>query len=103
MNAKYVVIFEAVFNQALSEAEGKAYVKTAHFLRESALNDFNCIAFQAVTEGTQEIALSYWNSLDDIAKWKAYMPHLQAQQKGKSAWYTKYKVTVSEIVKQYQS
>ena len=58
---KYVVIFKAKVQQLDPE-----YFQTAQFLREKALNQFNCKQFESIAENSFEIALSYWDSLDDI-------------------------------------
>ena len=58
---KYIVIFKAKINSLDEE-----YSRTAQLLREKALTQFNCQKFEAITENDFEIALSYWNSLEDI-------------------------------------
>ena len=92
----YVVIFKA--EAAKLDAE---YSAMASQLRELALNQFNCIEFLAVTEGTQEVTLSYWHSLDDIQAWKANSTHVFAQQLGRSDWYSRYQVQIAEIKREY--
>ena len=94
----YVVIFKAK-----ARALDGAYLRTAQRLRELALTQFNCIAFEAVTEGDTEIALSYWHSEADIRAWKQHLPHLEAQRAGRSHWYTSYSVEVARIERRYAS
>jgi hypothetical protein len=50
----FVVIFRAVAKNLDAE-----YSQTANTLRELAMTEFNCIDFKAITEGKDEIALSY--------------------------------------------
>ena len=58
---KYVVIFKAKIKQF-----DEHYAQTAQLLREKALTEFHCQHFEALCENDQEIALSYWNQLEDI-------------------------------------
>jgi heme-degrading monooxygenase HmoA len=93
----YVVIFRAVAKNLDAE-----YSQTANQLRELAMTEFNCIAFKAITEGTDEIALSYWKNLDDIKRWKAHPTHIKAQQLGRERWYESYSVQIAEVGREYK-
>lgn len=94
----YAVIFRATIN-ALDEE----YSKLADQLRERALKEFGCIEFHAVSEGDQEVAISYWPSLEHIQAWKKDALHQQAQRLGGSKWYHQYRVEVVEILRNYGS
>jgi heme-degrading monooxygenase HmoA len=94
----YVVIF-----RAKARALDEEYFEAAKLLREAALTQFNCVAFEAVTEGASEIALSYWHSEADILAWKQYIPHLAAQKAGLARWYESYSVDVAKIERSYTS
>jgi heme-degrading monooxygenase HmoA len=47
------------------------------------------------------ITISYWKSLEDIARWKAQKDHLIAQQKGISEWYEHYTVQICKVERVY--
>ncbi len=47
------------------------------------------------------ITVSYWESLSDIANWKANTDHLFAQQKGIKDWYQSYKVRICMVEREY--
>ncbi|WP_236614299.1 antibiotic biosynthesis monooxygenase family protein [Stutzerimonas azotifigens] len=94
----HVVIF-----RARARALDEAYLETAAQLRQLALDSFNCIAFEAVTEGDREIALSYWHDEDDIRRWKRQADHLAAQRLGAARWYVHYSVEVARIERSYRS
>ncbi|HET8737860.1 MAG TPA: antibiotic biosynthesis monooxygenase, partial [Pricia sp.] len=47
------------------------------------------------------ITVSYWESREAIAKWKANTDHLFAQQKGKTDWYKCYKVRICHVEREY--
>jgi len=92
----YAVIFRAEVN-ALDDA----YAKMAARMRELAMDRFGCTEFASVTEGTTEIAISYWQSQEQIKQWKQDVEHLAAQQLGKSRWYKSYHIQVVEIIREY--
>ena len=94
----YAVIFRATIRHLDS-----AYSDMASQLRQLALDRYGCLEFTAVTEGEQEIAISYWSDLEQIKRWKQDPLHLQAQQLGKQQWYRDYQVQVVELVKEYSS
>jgi len=93
----YAVIFKAKTNEL-----DNAYRKVAERMRELAMNDYGCTEFISVTEGDQEISISYWSSLSDIADWKQNAEHLVAQDSGKNSWYKSYHVQVVELIREYK-
>ena len=92
----YAVIFKA----EIKKLDGH-YSETAQRMRKLAQSKYGCTEFIAVTEGNQEIAISYWQDLEQIAKWKQDAEHLVAQQLGQSVWYQSYRVQVTEVVREY--
>lgn len=47
------------------------------------------------------ITVSYWDSLEAIANWKANADHLFAQRKGIKDWYSWYKVRICLVEREY--
>jgi heme-degrading monooxygenase HmoA len=94
----YVVIFRATVRQL-----DETYTRMAGRMRELALTEFGCLAFHAVTEGAQEVALSYWPNEAAIRAWKAHPEHVLAQQQGRDHWYASYSVEVAEVRRSYKS
>lgn len=92
----YVVIFRAKIKML-----DEVYSQTAALMRKLAFERYNCQGFHACSEGEDEIALSYWNSLDDIAAWREDVQHQLAQQQGLRDWYQHCHVEIAEIVRQY--
>lgn len=93
----FVVIFRAKVRQTDHE-----YSQVAARMRELALGQFGCLEFTAVTEGQDEIALSYWPSEAHIRAWKAHAEHVVAQQLGRARWYESYTVQVAEVTREYR-
>ena len=92
----FVVIF-----RAQARALDADYAATAARLRELALTEYGCLDFCAVTEGDQEIALSYWPDEASIRAWKQQADHLMAQQLGRERWYASYSVEIAQITRAY--
>jgi heme-degrading monooxygenase HmoA len=49
------------------------------------------------------ITVSYWESEEAIARWKANAEHLGAQQAGKSTWYSGFAIRVARVERAYGS
>ncbi|EKN01012.1 MULTISPECIES: antibiotic biosynthesis monooxygenase family protein [Acidocella] len=92
----YVVIFRAQIAQLDED-----YSAMAQRLRDMALQEFGCLEFHALSEGDEEIALSYWRDLEAIKAWKAQTAHLLAQNTGRARWYGAYRVEIAEISRAY--
>jgi len=48
------------------------------------------------------ITVSYWKSLEAIKNWKQNLEHLFAQQKGRTNWYSWYKVRICKVEREYE-
>jgi len=93
----YAVIFKAKTKKL-----DDAYFEMAKRMRELAINDYGCLEFTAVTEGVNEIAISYWESYEHIKLWKQNSEHLVAQRLGQEKWYEDYSVEIVEIIDRYR-
>ena len=92
----YAVIF-----RAKTKKLDDTYFKMAKRMRELAINEYQCLEFTAITEGKNEIAISYWDSLEQIKLWKQNSEHLGAQRLWKEKWYEDYSVEIVEILSKY--
>ena len=94
-------MFAVIFRAKVAKLDAR-YSEMAAKMRQLAMDKYHCVDFVAVTEGEQEIAISYWQSEADILAWKQDSEHHIAQQLGRSTWYERYQVEVVEIKRQYQ-
>lgn len=92
----YAVIF-----RAKTGVQDALYSDTVNKMRALAFDKYGCIDFIAVTEGDEEVAISYWPDEQSILNWKNDPDHALAQENGKKQWYTSYKVEVVEIKRSY--
>lgn len=94
----YAVIFKA----KIKNLDGQ-YSEMAKKMRELAMEKYGCTEFSSCTEGTDEIAISYWPSLEHVKLWKQDSEHLKAQELGRQDWYESYTVQVVELKREYHS
>ena len=92
----YAVIFKAEINKLDSR-----YSEMASQMRDLAINKYGCTEFTSVTEGSREIAISYWQDQEQIKQWKQDSEHLVAQELGQTIWYKSYTVQVVEVIREY--
>lgn len=93
----FVVIFRARLRVVDAE-----YSVVAARLRELALSQFGCLSFHSVTEGRDEVALSYWPSEAAIVAWKSHPEHTLAQDAGRTRWYESYSIEVGHLTREYR-
>lgn len=91
----YAVIFT---NQRTEEDHG--YSEMAHKMEDLARRQPGFLDFESARDEIG-ISVSYWESLQDIAHWKVNTNHLFAQEKGKSDWYSWYKVRICLVEREY--
>lgn len=48
------------------------------------------------------VTVSYWESENAIAAWKANVDHLAAQARGRTDWYSAYKVRIAKVEREYE-
>jgi heme-degrading monooxygenase HmoA len=94
------VTYAVIFTAEVAELD-EEYSRTAGHLRELALSKYGCLEFNSCAEDGREIAVSYWDSEEQIRAWKQNPEHLAAQQAGRARWYRSYRVQVVEITREY--
>ena len=72
-------------------------------MKELAIEKYGCIEFYTLTEGDKEVAISYWDNLEQIKEWKQNIEHKEAQKIGREKWYKSYKIEIAKIERSYGS
>ncbi len=93
--------YYAVIFTSLKIEEDKGYEKTAIRMLELAKKEEGFLGIESAREEIG-ITVSYWKDLESIAKWKANIEHIQAQQKGQEIWYKNYKVRIAKVERDYE-
>lgn len=47
------------------------------------------------------ITVSYWETMEAVARWKAHADHLTAQAAGRERWYRAYTVRICQVQRAY--
>ena len=95
----YAVIFTSKRNE-----DNQGYSEMAHQMEKLAKQQPGFLGIESAREQIG-ITVSYWQSLEAIANWKANTDHLLAQQKGKTGWYKWYKwykVQICMVEREYE-
>ncbi len=95
-------MFAVIFKAKIKNLDAE-YLATAERMRELAFEKYGCLDFVALSEGKQEVAISYWPDLDSIKRWKSDPEHLSAQALGQANWYDDYSVQITEVLREYKS
>lgn len=90
----YAVIFRARIKEFDED-----YGVLAARLRKRAQEEYGCLEFVSLAEGREEVAISYWESEEQIRAWKRDPEHIRAQQLGREKWYESYSVQVTKLVR----
>lgn len=94
--------YYAVIFTSRKKVDSAAYVIMAKQMEELSSQQEGFMGIQSVRgEDGLGITVSYWKTLQDIAKWKAHSDHRQAQVNGKNEWYSGYEVRVCKVERQY--
>jgi len=88
----YVVIFKAT----IAELDDQ-YQRTVERLRDLAFEKYGCLDFVSATGGDEEIALSYWETEQQIRDWKNDPEHRRAQVRGRDKWYQSVSIEICEV------
>jgi len=91
-------MFVVIFRARVASLDDE-YFRTAERLKELAFQEYGCQDFFSVTEGDQEVSISYWNTMQQIRDWKKCPEHVSAQKKGRQHWYRSFSVEVCEMLK----
>lgn len=95
----YAVIFTS--NQT---SETRGYKQAALLMEELAKEMPGYLGIEGARNSSGDktgITVSYWKTLEDIARWKAQVEHQGAQRMGKSQWYDGYHVRICKVERAY--
>jgi heme-degrading monooxygenase HmoA len=91
-------MFAVIFKATVAELDDE-YLHTAQRLKDLAFDKYGCQDFVSVTEGNEEIAISYWETEQQIREWKNDPEHRRAQRMGRDKWYQSFSVEVCEVIR----
>ena len=92
----YAVIFT---NQLSGNSDG--YDATKDLMVELSAKQPGYLGIKSVREGAEGITVSYWESEDSIAQWKANADHAIAQAEGRGKYYSEFQLQVCRVERAY--
>ena len=92
----------AVIFSSLRSADDAGYEAMSRRMAELAPQQAGYLGIESVRRADGfGITVSYWSSLDAVARWKQQVEHLGAQALGKAKWYVDYAVRVARVERSY--
>ena len=91
-------MFAVIFKARIAELDDE-YVRTTERMKKLAFEKYGCQDFVSVTQGNEEIAISYWNTEQQIRDWKNDPEHRLAQTRGRGKWYQSFSVEICEVIR----
>lgn len=95
-------MFAVIFKATVAELDTE-YRQMAQRLQALAFEKYGCREFVSVTEGNEEIAVSYWDTEQQIRDWKNDPEHRFAQARGREKWYRSWSVDICEVIRKNES
>ena len=92
----YAVIFSSIRTK-----EDRGYAQTSQRMIELAGKQDGFLGVEYAREGLG-ITVSYWKDLDSIKKWKKHAEHTLARRRGRSEWYSAFKVRIARVDRDYE-
>lgn len=93
----YAVIFSA---QRTDQDNG--YERMAQRMVELAAQQAGFLGMESVRGADGfGITVSYWDSPQAIASWRAHAEHRLAQERGRSDWYARYELRIAKVERAY--
>lgn len=94
----YAVIFTST-----QTSQTRGYKQAAQLMEDLAQGMPGFLGIEGARNDGDKIGItvSYWETLEDIARWKAQAEHQGAQRMGKSDWYENYTVRICKVEREY--
>ncbi|SFB68186.1 Heme-degrading monooxygenase HmoA [Flagellimonas taeanensis] len=92
--------YAVIFTNLRTEGDN-GYAQMALEMEELAQQQPGFLGVESARDG-MGITVSYWDSLEAIANWKANMDHIQAQRNGIKKWYSWYKTRICRVEREYE-
>jgi heme-degrading monooxygenase HmoA len=90
----------AVFRSRLTPEAGEDYETTAARMEELAVKMPGYIAHKDfAAEDGERLTLVEFESEEAIAAWRTHPEHVEAQRKGRSKFYSEFRLTVCEVLR----
>ena len=87
-----------IFSSTRTEADPAGYAEAARRMEELARRQPGFLGLESARGADGfGITVSYWDSEEAIAAWKADAEHRAVQQKGRETWYQSFRLRVARV------
>jgi heme-degrading monooxygenase HmoA len=92
-------IFAVIFVSQRTGEHKKEYEAMSEKMVALAGQQKGFVGIESVRdENGKGITVSYWQTLEDIAAWKANAEHQVAQELGRSKWYQSFQTKICQVI-----
>ncbi|MEM0932265.1 MAG: antibiotic biosynthesis monooxygenase [Bacteroidota bacterium] len=92
--------YAVIFTNTRTEGDD-GYAEMAEEMERLAREQPGFLGFESA-RSSLGISVSYWKNLESISRWRSNIDHKVAQRKGKTTWYSWYKVRVCTVDREYE-
>lgn len=99
--SRMVVIFEVT---PFDDASKEEYLKLSASLRPLLADHGGFLGgerFQSLTDPRKLLSINFWESEEELEKWRNRAEHRMAQLTGRERLFESYKITVAEVARTY--
>jgi heme-degrading monooxygenase HmoA len=91
-----------VFRARVKAGIGQDYEETDARMAALARTMPGFVSYTPCTSaGGEDVAIVEFDSHESVAAWKAHPEHREAQRLGRERWFTEYRITVCDAVRDY--
>jgi heme-degrading monooxygenase HmoA len=91
--------YAVIFSSLRTEGDN-GYGATSDRMEELASQQPGFLGIESARSGLG-ITVGYFSSLEDIAAWKKNVDHAEAQRRGRTDWYSAYRVRIAKVEREY--
>lgn len=100
MNSNVTPYYAVIFTSQRTEGD-YGYSEMSKLMETLVSQQDGYIGMESARENVG-ITVSYWQSIEAIKNWKTQYEHVFAQQKGRTDWYSWYKVRICKVERDYE-
>lgn len=94
--------YACIFTSQRGDGDAAAYASAAARMVELARTMPGFLGVESARDGAGlGITVSYWDSEDAIARWKAQAEHAAVRERGRGHWYARFEVRVARVERAY--
>jgi heme-degrading monooxygenase HmoA len=91
--------YAVIFSSLRTEGDN-GYAAMADRMDALAREQPGFLGMESAREGLG-LTVGYFRSLEDIAAWKRNVEHAEAQRRGRTDWYSAYRVRIAKVEREY--